>query len=192
LWVTGANRSTARIAGEKGLGLAIFSFAPPEALAVPINAYREGIAVAQPVGAFVNDQVMTVQVCLCLEDGELARKIYRQNIGDYMPYFRTYFDTVVPNEEAKSGPLTQSRYRELVAEAKRTGADAVATYDAVPDVLTREYMIENGLAVGDPDDIIEVVRRYEAAGVDQIVLSPICGNTQPLDATFQSIENVGK
>src|ERR1700730_9246133 len=26
LWVTGANWSTARIAGEKGLGLAIFSF----------------------------------------------------------------------------------------------------------------------------------------------------------------------
>jgi alkanesulfonate monooxygenase SsuD/methylene tetrahydromethanopterin reductase-like flavin-dependent oxidoreductase (luciferase family) len=191
LWVTGSNHSTATIAGEKGIGLAIFSFAEPEALVDPITAYRTAIANAKPVGGFVNNQVMSVQLSMCLEDGEKARQIYRDNFMWRIPYFSTYFDTVFPNTEPK--PLTQTRYRELVEEAKKASNDeSIGSFAFDPDMITQEFLRERAVPVGDPDDLIAAIKRYEEVGLDQLVLSPWTGPGEPHELTLESIANIGR
>ena len=191
IWVTGSNWSTASIAGQKGIGLAIFSFSSPESLAEPISAYRAGIAEAKPVGAFVNNQVMSVQLCMCLEDGEKARQVFRDNYMWRIPFFSTYFDTIFPNPEPK--PLPQSRYRQLVEEAKNASNEgSIGTFGLDPDMISRDFLLEQAIPVGDPDDVITVIKRYEAAGLDQLVLSPWIGPAEPHDLTLESIATVGR
>src|SRR3954463_7068732 len=121
---------------------------------------------------------MSVQLSMCLEDGEKARQIYRDNFMWRIPYFSTYFDTVFPNTEPK--PLTQTRYRELVEEAKRASNDeSIGSFAFDPDMITQQFLRERAVPVGDPDDLIAAIKRYEEVGLDQLVLSPWTGPGVP-------------
>jgi alkanesulfonate monooxygenase SsuD/methylene tetrahydromethanopterin reductase-like flavin-dependent oxidoreductase (luciferase family) len=204
LWVTAGNPSTAAIAGQKGLGLAMFTSPTPEAVAEPIGAYRAALENSTPVGSFVNDQVMVVNIGWCLEDAEEALEKFRADASNRQPHITILFDTIpfAGRPDAGGGPVPQSVYREWIAQAKHgarmlpgaaaAGRDVTAEmFD--PARATPEELEERGICVGDPDHVIRVIKRYEAAGVNQIAFSVAAGlMTAPQEKVLEVIRTIGE
>ena len=67
LWVACAQPASFTAAGQKGIGALCFHIGQPEELARRVQLYREGIEQAEPVGAFVNDQVAALGIVHCAE-----------------------------------------------------------------------------------------------------------------------------
>ncbi len=74
LWMSGTQPDSAVLAGERGIGFMHFSMSDPIGMDQKVRAYREAIARAEPVGAFVNDQFAAFTCMFCGEDDEDARR----------------------------------------------------------------------------------------------------------------------
>jgi len=114
-----------------------------------IDLYKKEIEHAEPVGDFVNDNIMVTTQLLCLEDGRRARDL-GANLG--MGYHRSlllrYLDTFPRPEGVPEWP-------ELLP-------------DPTPDEI--DAAIKAGeTAYGTPDEVEVAIRRYADAGVDQVI-----------------------
>jgi len=197
LWVTAGNMSTATVAGEKGLGLAMFGFVPPPQIREPIDAYRAAIADAVPVGEFVNEQTMVGTIALCFEDGDRAVALWREKVAQAKPLLPVFFDTVFPPPEPLNGPVPQSTYRRWVDEAatansESVGSDRLALRAPDPVSVAHTELINQGMCVGGPEDVIKVIKAYEEVGVDQVALSFGHGLDIPHDLLLESIRTIGE
>jgi alkanesulfonate monooxygenase SsuD/methylene tetrahydromethanopterin reductase-like flavin-dependent oxidoreductase (luciferase family) len=175
-----------------GIGAAMFNFADPELSRPLVEAYKDAVAKAEPVGAFVYDKIMTIAPALCLEDGAEARAIYRRNASGMAAHFSVYFDTIPAFGErlaAEPRPIAQTRLRELIQETRRSGAAKNPFADAS---TAPEYLRQNGLCVGTPDEVIATLRRFEAVGFDQVVLVPVLGYDTPHEKTLESVRLLGE
>ena len=83
LWVAAGNPSTFEKAARMGLGVLCFASTSREDLARLIEVYKNAIDDAEPVGGYVNDNVMVTSQMLCLEDGNRARKIASNMTSGY-------------------------------------------------------------------------------------------------------------
>src|ERR1700694_4981655 len=75
MWVAAGSPGTFEKAARMGLGVLCFTMGPPQSLAPLIETYKTAIENAEPVGDFVNNNVMVTSQMLCLEDGYRAREI---------------------------------------------------------------------------------------------------------------------
>jgi alkanesulfonate monooxygenase SsuD/methylene tetrahydromethanopterin reductase-like flavin-dependent oxidoreductase (luciferase family) len=192
LWVTASNPGTVEVAGRLGIGAAMFNFADPELSRPLVEAYKAAVAKAEPVGAFVHDKIMTIAPAMCLEDGEEARAIYSANSSRVAAHFSVYFDTIPAFAERLAGekrPIAQTRLRELIRET----ADSGAAKNPFADASTEpDYLRQNGLCVGTPEQVIATLRRFEAVGFDQVVLVPVLGFDTPHEKTLESVRLLGE
>ena len=192
LWVTTSNPPTIEIAGKMGLGVAMFNFSDPELLRPAVETYKNAIAKAKPVGAFVNDKIMTIAPLLCMEDGDEARSIFARKRNDVTAHFSVYFDTIVQNAkllEDEPRPMTQTRIRQLIERARN---DSRAQGPLARGEISREFLLKNGMCVGSPDDVIRTVERFRAIGLDQLVFVPVVGWGHELqDVSLRSVELTG-
>ena len=192
LWVTASNPGTLRTAGRLGIGAAMFNFGDPAHSRPLVAQYKEAVAKAEPVGAFVYDKVMTIAPALCLEDGDEARALYAQYETFGEPHFATYFDTIPANAERLRGephPIPQSRLREII-RARRAAPNeggVVARGSVDP-----QFLHENGICVGSPKEVIATMQRFARAGFDQLVVVPAIGWTLPHDRVLESIRVMGE
>src|SRR5438309_7855044 len=94
MWVAAGSPSTFEKAARMGLGVLCFTMATPKSLAPLIESYKRGIEQAEPVGEYVNNNVMVTTQMLCLEDGARARRIATDMATGYQTtlLFR-YLDT---------------------------------------------------------------------------------------------------
>jgi alkanesulfonate monooxygenase SsuD/methylene tetrahydromethanopterin reductase-like flavin-dependent oxidoreductase (luciferase family) len=69
LWVAAGSPATFVKAARLGLGVLCFTTGTSDQLAPLIEEYKREIQHAEPVGGFVNDNVMVTSSMLCLEDG---------------------------------------------------------------------------------------------------------------------------
>ena len=77
IWMAAGSPSTFDLAAELGVGVLCFGFSSPEALTPLVSRYKEKIADCKnPVGGFVNNNVMVTTQMLCMEDGAKARKVF--------------------------------------------------------------------------------------------------------------------
>jgi alkanesulfonate monooxygenase SsuD/methylene tetrahydromethanopterin reductase-like flavin-dependent oxidoreductase (luciferase family) len=192
LWVTASNPSTVETAARMGIGVAMFSFADPALLAPLVATYKETIVDCEPVGACVNDKIMAICPLFCLEDGDEARRIYAKSMGLIAAHFTVYFDTIPANFEKFSGeprPIAQTRLREMVAQL---AADPEVQGPIATGETTPEFFYDNGIAVGSPDEVFEIMNRYRDVGLDQLVTIPGAGWHDPHDAVLESIRLVGE
>jgi len=86
--------------------------------------------------------------------------------------------------ESRSGELGTYGYTDKIRTAARSGSKEVAlNFDAM--------MGRNSVIAGDPDEIVERAKQYEAAGVDQLLclLDP---HDIPQENILQTIELVGE
>ncbi len=184
LWVACTQEETSRIAGKLGVGCLIHGQGGPQKVASYVNTYKEAIKQAEPVGKFVNDQVVADILAYCDENDRRAREQGAQWIAD----------DVIPDRNRRA------KYWEGVSEAEvpsdylhhfRSAQRRLSTdrSDVTPESLLDR---ESGYCMGDPDACIEVVERYEAAGVGEVMLRlQVSPATSHQDA-MQTIRLFGK
>ena len=74
LWVAAGNPGTYERAAKKGLGLLGFNIGSVWEMATMIKMYKDNIGQAEPVGDYVNDNVMITTGFSCLADRQRARE----------------------------------------------------------------------------------------------------------------------
>lgn len=150
IWVACGNPATFGKAGSLGIGALGFNFSPIHEMRPMIEAYKKGIAECEdPVGRYVNDNVMLTNAVLCFEDGERARDIAtRPNRGYLYSLVCLYHDTFPKPAGAPVWP-------EPPIQIKRDMVD---------------HLIDGGLLLcGRPEEVAEQLKAYEETGVDQVV-----------------------
>jgi alkanesulfonate monooxygenase SsuD/methylene tetrahydromethanopterin reductase-like flavin-dependent oxidoreductase (luciferase family) len=192
LWVTASNPGTVETAAKMGIGAAMFNFSDPELLRPLVEIYKTTVEKAEPVGAFVHNKIMTIAPALCLEDGDEAREIYRRSTGLTSAHFTVYFDTIPAFAEATKHvprPISQSALRRMVGDLK-TQKDVRGPIAGGP--VTPENLQKNGICVGSPEEVRQTVRRFEAIGLDQLVLIPVVGWLMPHEKVLESVRLLGE
>ncbi len=148
MWYAAGNTTSYAMAARKGLGVLGFSVGAIDELAPVMEAYKKEISNAEPVGAFVNDNIMVTSTAFVSEDRETA---FQSALNSSLSYLQSnvfrYHDTVPSPEWAPAWP-------EVIPNPTREEID---------------YMASTGLIVGTPDDALETCRKWEAAGADQLV-----------------------
>jgi alkanesulfonate monooxygenase SsuD/methylene tetrahydromethanopterin reductase-like flavin-dependent oxidoreductase (luciferase family) len=193
LWVTASNPPTVALAARLGIGVAMFSFSDPAVLAPLVESYKANIGKQDPVGEFVYDKIMAIAPLLCLPDGDEARSLYSVgNPGAIKGHFSVYFDTIPHYAERLKHiprPIPQTKLRELIREAFKDPdlRGPVATGPVEPD-----FLYQNGICVGDPDDVERTIARYRDIGLDQLVFIPATGWHIPHAKTLESIALAGE
>jgi alkanesulfonate monooxygenase SsuD/methylene tetrahydromethanopterin reductase-like flavin-dependent oxidoreductase (luciferase family) len=148
MWYAAGNSPSYAMAARKGLGILGFSVGALDELAPVLAAYKDEIGNAEPVGAFVNDNVMVTTAAFVDENASRARK---SAVDARMSYLQSntfrYHDTFPHPPQVPYWPELIPDYDEATIEAM-TGVGA--------------------LLVGDPDQALVQCRRWEAAGADQL------------------------
>jgi alkanesulfonate monooxygenase SsuD/methylene tetrahydromethanopterin reductase-like flavin-dependent oxidoreductase (luciferase family) len=146
LWVACGNPSTYEKAARMGLGALGFSFSPPRQMAPMIETYKKHIVNADPVGRYVNDNVLLVSMVVCLEDGEKARQVmaFESDAQQTRALGARYHDTF----HRPSGPPKS---------------------ETPPSIEQVNAGIESGtLICGDPDEVLEQLQTFVDIGCDQL------------------------
>ena len=94
MWVAAGNPSTFGKAARMGLGVLCFTIGGPESVKPLVDLYKDEIGRAEPVGDFVNDNIMVTTQLLCLEDGQRARELGADlGMGYHRSLLLRYLDT---------------------------------------------------------------------------------------------------
>ncbi len=171
LWVAAGNPGTFETAAKMGLGVLCFGIANPEALKPLIELYKTNIGDADPVGGYVNDNVMVTTQMLCLEDGQRAKQIATEMTSRYH---------------------TSQLFRYLDTFPRPEGIPAWPTVLPEPTLDEIEASVERGLmAIGSPEEVERCVAKYESTGADQLVFGML-STTMPIDAAIEAVETFGR
>jgi alkanesulfonate monooxygenase SsuD/methylene tetrahydromethanopterin reductase-like flavin-dependent oxidoreductase (luciferase family) len=171
LWVAAGSPGTFELAARQGLGVLCFAFGPPEGFIPLIEKYKRDIKNAEPVGEYVNDNVMITTQMLCLEDGGKAREAAAQMDGGYYVslVFR-YLDTFPRPPGIPEWPQTIP--------------------DQTPEQINKS--IESAsIAIGDPDEVTRTVKRFEETGADQLSFGML-SSAMPIETCEEAVATFGK
>ena len=171
MWVAAGNPGTFEKAAKMGLGVLCFTGGSPAKMAPLIELYKKNIKDAEPVGEFVNDNIMVTTQLLCLEDGQRARDLAAGlGMGYHRSLLLRYLDTFPRPAGIPEWPAL------------------------LPDPTPEQ--IDESIAAGDtpygtPDEVEVAIRRYADAGVDQVVFG-LLSSTMERDVAFETIETFGR
>jgi alkanesulfonate monooxygenase SsuD/methylene tetrahydromethanopterin reductase-like flavin-dependent oxidoreductase (luciferase family) len=158
IWVACGNPPTFQKAGELGIGAIAFNFEPIYNLRGRIEAYKEGIASCkEPLGQFMNDNIMMTNAVLCFEDREKARKLALERVSSYLvTMVNLYHDTMPKSPDAITWPAPPVVLKDLVGEGD-------------PDELLDNLIAGGYMMVGNPEEVSEQLEAYKSVGCDQLV-----------------------
>jgi alkanesulfonate monooxygenase SsuD/methylene tetrahydromethanopterin reductase-like flavin-dependent oxidoreductase (luciferase family) len=169
MWYAAGNTSSYEMAARKGLGVLGFSVQTLEECEAVMKVYKEAITSAEPVGAFVNDNVMITSAAYVRETRDEAVTAV---VDSRMTYLQSnvyrYHDTFPHPDWVPPWP------------------------DLIPDVdedAARAMIGTGGVPIGDPDDALEACRRWENAGADQLVFGI---GPDTLEGTLETIRLLGE
>jgi alkanesulfonate monooxygenase SsuD/methylene tetrahydromethanopterin reductase-like flavin-dependent oxidoreductase (luciferase family) len=173
IWVACGNPATFGKAGKLGIGALGFNFSPIYDMQPQIDAYKQGIAeCTEPLGQFVNDNIMITNAVVCMEDREHAREIVtRKGRGYLFSLVCLYHDTFPKPDGVPTWPETP------------------ATIPA--DML--DWAIDTGhLLCGTPEEVCEQIERgHGRVGVDQLVFG-MPGDVVSQEEALECLEVFGK
>jgi alkanesulfonate monooxygenase SsuD/methylene tetrahydromethanopterin reductase-like flavin-dependent oxidoreductase (luciferase family) len=171
LWVAAGSPGTFELAARQGLGVLCFAFGRPEQFIPLIEKYKKDIENAEPVGEYVNNNVMITTQMLCLEDPARARKVFGSiDIGYHLSLVFRYLDTFPRPEGVPTWP-------DLIP-------------DSTPDQI--EKNIERGaIAVGDPEEVAKAISRYAETGADQLSFGML-SSSMPIEICEEAVATFGK
>jgi alkanesulfonate monooxygenase SsuD/methylene tetrahydromethanopterin reductase-like flavin-dependent oxidoreductase (luciferase family)/putative sterol carrier protein len=177
LWVACSRRETIRLAAEKGIGALSFSFVEPEEAKEWVDEYHEIIASDRcvPAGFAVNPSVAVVLPMMCAENE--AEAIERGIDGaHFFGYSLAHYYVFGDHHPGRT-----NIWEEFLERRDEVGfARDIVAPDQAPLGLK---IMQQGLgslrgAIGTPDQIADLVRRYEAAGVDQVIFVSQAGKNR--------------
>ena len=174
MWLACSSPPTFIEAGELGLGSLCFTFGTPAEIAENVRNYKEAIKRCKtPIAGYINDNIAVTTNMLCLSDGDQARWLYsRARVEAFTEYFFNALDSIPrPKGLPKEGRIANLQ-------------------PPTPEAL-KEGLKVGGRQIGAPEEIVEVIKMYEALGVDQLIYAPL---TLTLDQKYvlESIETFGK
>ena len=171
MWVAAGSPSTFQKAAQMGLGVLCFTMGGAEPLKPLIEMYKKEIENAEPVGEFVNDNIMVTTQLLCLEDGARVRELGGQlSMGYQNSLVFRYLDTFPRPEGLPEWP-------ELIPET-------------TPEEMEARINMHMA-AYGSPDEVVKTMQQYEAAGVDQVVFG-LLSSTMPQELAVETVETFGR
>jgi alkanesulfonate monooxygenase SsuD/methylene tetrahydromethanopterin reductase-like flavin-dependent oxidoreductase (luciferase family) len=171
LWVAAGNPGTFETAAKLGLGVLCFGISNPAALKPLIELYKTNIGDAEPVGGYVNDNVMVTTQMLCLDDGPRAKQIATEMTSRYH---------------------TSQLFRYLDTFPRPDGIPAWPAVLPEPTLEEIEAAVERGLmAVGSPEEVERCVAKYQETGADQLVFGML-STTMPIDVAIEAVETFGR
>ena len=107
MWYAAGNTSSYEMAARKGLGVLGFSVGSIPDLEAVLDKYKKAIVNAEPIGAFVNDNVMVTTAAFVSEDKEAA---YQKLLDAKLNYLQSnvfrYHDTFPHPEGVPYWPET--------------------------------------------------------------------------------------
>jgi alkanesulfonate monooxygenase SsuD/methylene tetrahydromethanopterin reductase-like flavin-dependent oxidoreductase (luciferase family) len=168
LWVACSRRETIQFAARKGIGALSFSFIEPEDAGRWADDYYALIGSQEcvPVGFGVNPHLAVV-LPMMIHDDE-ATAIERGIDGaHFFGYSLAHYYGVGHHQPGRTNV-----WEEFLANRDERGfARSVVTPDDAPLAVK---IMQHGLgslrgAIGTPEQVLDLCRRYEAAGVDQMV-----------------------
>ncbi len=170
MWVAAGNPETFEKAAKLGLGVICFTGGSPEKMRPLVETYKKHIVDAEPVGDYVNDNVAISTSFMCLEDGDAARDwMTRSRNGRQQSLVFKYLDTFPKPPGIPEWP------------------------EEIPDPTLEQLAVgvEKGSAiVGTPDDCAEALEKWQAIGVDQLIMGPT-GSTYPYELVEEAVELLG-
>jgi len=176
-WMAASTESSAKMAGENGCGLLVFSLLQPlSQLKLVIDAYREAQKTAVPLTKVHTNKVGAYTLVHCAETRDdfgtnrLWESMWWWYRGLAEFHLKWEMAHLTPQQQEQMFPLMQARAR---------GEFDITEFD-------REDMV----VVGTPDECLRKLVRYEEAGVDQLLCYLNFGYL-PHDAVMRSIELLG-
>ena len=149
MWYAAGNTTSYAMAARKGLGVLGFSVGELAELAPVLEAYKRDIVNAEPVGTFVNDNIMVTSGAFVAETTEEAVEAIMRSSMTYLQsnVFR-YHDTFPRPEWVPPWPQTIP----------------------MPSIEEARGMIgQPGSVMGDPDQALKGAQEWADAGADQLV-----------------------
>jgi alkanesulfonate monooxygenase SsuD/methylene tetrahydromethanopterin reductase-like flavin-dependent oxidoreductase (luciferase family) len=148
MWYAAGNTSSWEMAAQYGLGILGFSVQAIQGTEVVVNAYKSKIGSAEPIGAFVNDNVMVTSTAMVAEDSaEADRRFMNADVMYLQSNVFRYHDTFPHPPEIPNWP-------DLLP-------------DPTPEMLP--FLKDGGIILGDPDEALQQCQRWESTGIDQLV-----------------------
>lgn len=177
LWVACSRRDTILLAAETGIGALSFSFAEPEEAAEWVREYEEVITGERclPIGFDVNAQIATALPMMVARDeaDAIERGLDGAHFFGYALAHYYYFADHQPGTTSITDDFAQTRHEVGFARD-------VVTPEGAPlgvKVITDGPESTRG-AIGTPEQVAELCRRYEEAGVDQMIFLVQTGRTK--------------
>jgi alkanesulfonate monooxygenase SsuD/methylene tetrahydromethanopterin reductase-like flavin-dependent oxidoreductase (luciferase family) len=159
MWVACSQPDSFRAAGEMGLGVLCFNLGGYAQMEERVGAYREAVRNANPVGQFINDQVAALCMIHVAEDDEEARRVAA-------PEGEWFVNKAEELYQPWQGRQVPSSYQFAVSAVQEERVNKTAA----------DHIESGAFAMGDPDTVIKVLKKYEEAGVDQILCFMQMGN----------------
>jgi alkanesulfonate monooxygenase SsuD/methylene tetrahydromethanopterin reductase-like flavin-dependent oxidoreductase (luciferase family) len=177
LWVACSRRETIQLAATKGLGALTFSFLEAEEARTWVDAYYSTIAseACVPAGFAVNPNIACVLPFMCHRDEETAIERGLDG-GHFFGYSLAHYYVFGLHRPARTVV-----WDEFEKNRSRFGFDrTIAAQTGQP---LGAQLVERGLgslrgAIGTPEQIRDLVRRYEEAGVDQLIFVSQAGRNR--------------
>jgi alkanesulfonate monooxygenase SsuD/methylene tetrahydromethanopterin reductase-like flavin-dependent oxidoreductase (luciferase family) len=170
IWVAAGSPGTFEKAARLGIGVLCFTLGGPETLAPLVEIYKKNIDKAEPVGGYVNNNIMVTGDMMCLQDGDRARQIYAGNRANYH---------------------TGLVYRYLDSFPRPDGFPVWPDLPPNPTVDEMKAAAAMGaMCVGDPEDCARTVQRFADIGADQLTFSATVSDYN-MDAIHEAYELFG-
>jgi alkanesulfonate monooxygenase SsuD/methylene tetrahydromethanopterin reductase-like flavin-dependent oxidoreductase (luciferase family) len=189
LWVACSRRDTILLAAEKGIGALTFAFIDPEEAVHWVHDYEQTLAdKCVPVGQSVNTNIACVTQMMCAPTEEEALRWGLEG-GNFFGYSLGHYYIFGEHQPGLTDVWAEFVERraergfspeiEAALEAERLGAK-IASGDTT------------GLrgATGTPAQIREYLRRFEDAGVDQVIFVMQAGKNRH-EHICESLERFG-
>jgi alkanesulfonate monooxygenase SsuD/methylene tetrahydromethanopterin reductase-like flavin-dependent oxidoreductase (luciferase family) len=172
LWTAATSLEGSYLAGKMGLGEMTFAnFLGFRWLTDARGRYLDGLAECEPIGASTTKSFSAFTVAHCAETREQARREAWPGVNIFTSY------VVAGGPQLAKASKDYGYMRDYERFARK-----IRDYDFLVD----ESAV---LCVGNPEDCIAQIRRYQEAGVDEMVLRI---DLQPHEQIMRSIEMFGK
>jgi alkanesulfonate monooxygenase SsuD/methylene tetrahydromethanopterin reductase-like flavin-dependent oxidoreductase (luciferase family) len=177
LWVACSRRDTIHMAATKGIGALSFSFVEPEQAKDWVDDYYRTVLSEEcvPGGFAINPNVAVTLPFMCHSDEEEA---IRRGLdgGHFFGYSLGYYYVY-----GQHRPGQTSLWEQFHKNRSTFGFDRAVAAQTGQTLAAQ--MLEQGIgslrgAIGTPDQIRDLLRRYEAAGVDQAIFVSQAGRNQ--------------
>ena len=164
LWMACTQEDTFQLAGELGLGCLVNTLGGTDKTRHLIDTYYKSTSHANPVGHFINKQVVASTIGFCDENGARARQKGSEVAGWYLDQSKKRFQLEWAGVDKE---LIPSDYQFYVQGGARNMVSQDPQQQATPS--PDQLLSGGGYCVGDPDSCIKVIEDFESMGVDEIM-----------------------